>query len=123
MYQIRLQRDFLKLAANARSDKRFLLTSKLCPLALSAPDLLLYTLLNHEKVCIKLEVEEILFKLATNNHSVEPSCWHQNVSPNVLSAPAQGLCLNYFSSIIADFNLSSALRSCLYVHAVLFANS
>ena len=30
-------------AANDRSDKRFLLTSKLCPLWLSAPDLRLYT--------------------------------------------------------------------------------
>ena len=26
-------------------------------------------LLNHEKLCIKSEVEEILFKLATNDHS------------------------------------------------------
>ena len=39
MYKIRLQRDFLKLVANDRSDKRFLLTSKFCPLGLSAPDL------------------------------------------------------------------------------------
>ena len=57
-------------------------------------------LLNHEKMCIlvKSEVEEILFKLATNDHSDELSCWHQNFGPNGLSAPAQGLCLNYFSS-------------------------
>ena len=26
-------------------------------------------LLNHEKMCIKSEVDEILFKLATNDHS------------------------------------------------------
>ena len=26
-------------------------------------------LLNHEKMCIKSEVEEMLFKLATNEHS------------------------------------------------------
>ena len=43
MYKIRLQRDFLKLVAKDRSDKRFLLTSKFCPLGLSAPDLRLYT--------------------------------------------------------------------------------
>ena len=34
---------FLKLVANDRSDKRFLLTSKFCPLGLSGPDLWLYT--------------------------------------------------------------------------------
>ena len=34
---------FLKLVANDRSDKMFLLTSKFCPLGLSAPDLRLYT--------------------------------------------------------------------------------
>ena len=28
-------------------------------------------LLNHEKMCIKSEVEEILFKLATNDYSDE----------------------------------------------------
>ena len=51
----------------------FLLTSKFCPLGFSAPDLRLYTfiLLNREKMCIKSEVEEILFKLATNDHSDE----------------------------------------------------
>ena len=43
LYKIRLQRDFLKLVANEQSDKRFLLTSKFCPLGLSAPDLQLYT--------------------------------------------------------------------------------
>ena len=52
---------------------------------------------------IKLEVEEILFKLATN----DPSCWHKNFSPNGLSAPTLArLCLNFFSSITADFNMS-----------------
>ena len=56
----------LKLVANYQSDKRFLLTSKLCPLGLSAANI---HLSNHEKMCIKLEVEEILFKLATNDHS------------------------------------------------------
>ena len=62
---------FFKLVANDRSDKRFLLTSKYCPLGLSAPDLQLYTFVNHEKMCLKLAVEEILFKRATNDHSDE----------------------------------------------------
>ena len=65
-------------------------------------------LLNHEKMCIKSEAEEILFKLATNDHS--DSFWHKNFGLNGLSDPAQGLCLNFFSSITADFNISSALR-------------
>ena len=41
---------------------------------------------------------------------MRPTCWHQNFGPNGLSAPAQGLCLNVFSSITADFNISSAIR-------------
>ena len=41
---------------------------------------------------------------------MRPTCWHQNFDPNGLSAPAQGLCLNVFSSITADFNISSAIR-------------
>ena len=38
---------------------------------------------------------------------MRPSCWHQNYGPNGLSAPAQGLCLNFFSSKTADFNILS----------------
>ena len=41
---------------------------------------------------------------------MRPSCWHQTFGLNRLSAPTQGLCLNFFSSITADFNISSALR-------------
>ena len=62
---------FLKLVANDRSDKRFLLTSKFCPLVLSALTCGYIHLLNQEKMCIKSEIEEILFKLATNDHSDE----------------------------------------------------
>ena len=39
----------LKLVANDRSDKRFLLISKFCPLGLSAPDLRLYTFIKSWK--------------------------------------------------------------------------
>ena len=65
---------FFKLVANDLSDKRFLLTSKFCPLVPwgCLPLICGCThLLNHEKMCIKSEVEEILFKLATNDHSDE----------------------------------------------------
>ena len=104
-----LKEIFFKLVANDWSDKRFLLTSEYCPLRLTAPDLQLYTL-NHEKMCIKSEVEEIRFKLATMTIVMSPSCWHQNFGPNGLCAPAQRLCLNFFSLITTDFNISSALR-------------
>ena len=77
---------------------------------LTAPYLRLYTFINHENMCIKSEVEEILFKLTTNDHSDEAFLLTSNIGPNGLSAPAQGLCLNFFSSITADFNISSALR-------------
>ena len=57
-------------------------------------------LLNHEKRCIRSEVEESLFKLATNDHSDEAFLLTSTIV----------LCLNFFSSIIADFNICSALR-------------
>ena len=47
------------------------MTRGFCLLWLSAPDLWLYNLLNHEMMCIKSAVEKILFKLATNHHSDE----------------------------------------------------
>ena len=72
MYKI-LQRFLLfKHVANDLSDKRFLLTSKLRPLVPwgCLPLICGCThLLNHEKMCIKSEVEEILFILAKNDHS------------------------------------------------------
>ena len=59
---------------------------------------------------IKSDVEEIVFNLQQMTIVMRPSSWHQNFGPNGLSTPAQGLCLNFFSSITADFNISSALR-------------
>ena len=41
---------------------------------------------------------------------MSPSCWHLNFGHNGLSAPTLGICLNFFTSITADFNISSALR-------------
>ena len=49
-------------------------------------------LLNHEKMCIKSEVEEIFYKLATNYHRNEAFLFTSNFGTNGLSAPAQGLC-------------------------------
>ena len=57
----------LKLATDDRSDKKFLLTSKLCPLGGCTLLLRGYIhVLNHEKKCIKSDFKEISLKLATN---------------------------------------------------------
>ena len=46
---------FFKLVANDRSDKRFLLTSKFCPLGVYAPHLLLYTFIKPWKDVYKVK--------------------------------------------------------------------
>ena len=57
----------LKLATDDRSGKKFLLTSKLCPLGAVCPLSWGYIpVLNHEKKCIKSDFKEISLKLATN---------------------------------------------------------
>ena len=57
----------LKLATDDRSDKKFLLTAKLCPLGAVCPVLRGYIhVLNHEKNCIKSDFKEISLKLAIN---------------------------------------------------------
>ena len=57
----------LKLATDDRSDKKFLLTSKVCPLGAVCPLPWDYIHeLNHEKNCIKSDFKEISLKLATN---------------------------------------------------------
>ena len=57
----------LKLATDDRIDKKFLLTSKLCPLGAVCPLPWGYIhVLNHEKKCIKSDFKEISLKLATN---------------------------------------------------------
>ena len=53
----------LKLATDDRSDKKFLLTSKLCPLGAVCPLPWGYIhVLNHEKNCIKSDFKEISLK-------------------------------------------------------------
>ena len=57
----------LKLAKDDRSDKKFLLTSKLCPLGAVCPLPRGYIhVLNHETNCIKSDFKEISLKFATN---------------------------------------------------------
>ena len=57
----------LKLATDDRSDKKFLLTSKLCPLGAVCSQPWGYIhVLNHENNCIKSDFKEISLKLATN---------------------------------------------------------
>ena len=57
----------LKLATDDRSDKKFLLTSKLCPQGALCPLPWGYIhVLNHENKCIKSDFKEISLKLATN---------------------------------------------------------
>ena len=57
----------LKLATNDRSDKKFLLTSKLCPFGPVCPLPWGYIhVLNHEKNCMKSDFKDIVLKLATN---------------------------------------------------------
>ena len=57
----------LKLATADQSDKKFLLTLKLCPLGAVCllPWGYIYVL-NHEKNCIKSDFKEISLKFATN---------------------------------------------------------
>ena len=60
----------LKLSTDDRSDKKFLLTSKLCPLGAVCPlPWGCIHVLNHEKNCIKSDFKEISLKLATNEWS------------------------------------------------------
>ena len=57
----------LKLATDDQSDKKFLLTSKLCPLGGCMLPLRGYIhVLNHGKKCIKSDFKEISLKLAIN---------------------------------------------------------
>ena len=57
----------LKLATDDLSDKKFLLTSKLCPLgAVCSLSRCYIDVLNQEKNCIKSDFKEIPLKLAAN---------------------------------------------------------
>ena len=82
----------LKLATDDWSDKKFLLTSKLCPLGAVCPLPRGYIyVLNHEKNCIKSDFKEICLKLATNDRSDKMFLLTSKFHPQGLSAPAPGL--------------------------------
>ena len=60
----------LKLATDDRGDKKFLLTSKLCPLGAVCPLPWGYIhVLNHEENCIKSDFKNIVLKVATNERN------------------------------------------------------
>ena len=58
----------LKLATDDRSDKKFLLTSKLCPLGAVChlPRGYIHVLNHEKKKCIKSDFKEISLQLVTN---------------------------------------------------------
>ena len=93
MYKIRLQRHFFKLATNEWSDKTFLLTSKLCPLGLSAPAPGLYTCTCKKswKNVLNQTLNRFFLNLQQLTKATRCSCWHQNFVPKGLSARAPGL--------------------------------
>ena len=64
MYKIRLRRHFFfKLATNEWSGKTFLLTSKLCPLRLSAPAPWLYTYIKLWKKLYNIRLQRDFFEI------------------------------------------------------------
>ena len=82
----------LKLATDDRSDKKFLLTSKLCPLGSVCPLHQGYIhVINYETNCIKSDFKEISLKLEQMGKVIRPFCWHQHFVPWGLSFPAPGL--------------------------------
>ena len=72
----------LKLAIDDRNDKKFLLTSKLCPLGAVCPQHRGYIhVLNHEKNCIKSRLQRDFFETQQKGKVIRPFCWHQNFVP------------------------------------------
>ena len=85
---------FLKLATNEWSDKTFMLTSKLCPLGAVCPWPApgLYTCIKSWKKLYKIRLQKRFFlNLQQMTKVTRCSCWHKNVVPKGLSAPALGL--------------------------------
>ena len=77
----------LKLATDDQSDKKFLLTSKLCPLGAVCPLPRGYIyVLNHEKTS-----KRFLWNLQQMGKVIRSFCWHQSFVPWGLSIPAPGL--------------------------------
>ena len=95
----------LNLASDDRSDKKLLLTSKLCPLG-AVCSLPWGYVLNHEKNCKKSDFKEIFWNLQQMGEVIRLFCWHQNFVPWGQSAPAPGLytCIKSWKNCIkSDF--------------------
>ena len=91
VYKIRLQRDILKLVANHRSDKSFLLTSKFCSLGLlSDPYLRLYTFIKSWNDLYKIRGLRDFLKHATNGQSGNAFLLTSKVWPKWVVCPYRG---------------------------------
>ena len=66
---------FLKLVVNDRSDKRFLLTSKFCPLGLSAPDLRPYTFEPSHEIIVGFVLHKLLLQTHMRSHPMGLDVW------------------------------------------------
>ena len=111
IYKIRLQRDSFRTCSKwpkwqeVSVDIKILSPGIVCPWPVA-----IYMYLIMKRCVLSQRLKRFFLNLQQMNIVMRPSCWHQNFGPNGLSAPTLGLCLNFFSSITAYFNISSALR-------------
>ena len=82
----------LKLATDDRSDKKFLLISKLCLLGAvcSLPQGYIHVL-NHEKNVYYHSTKKYLWNFQQMDKVIRPFCFHQHFVSSGLSGPAPGL--------------------------------
>ena len=79
------------IATDDRSDKNFLLTSKLCPLGAVCPcpgAIYMYKIMKKKYI---IRFQRFFLNLQQMTVVTRCSCWYQNFVPRGLSAPAQGL--------------------------------
>ena len=107
----------LKLATDDRSDKKFLLISKLCPLGAvcSLPRGYIYVL-NHEKNWKKIRLQRDFFEtcnLQQMGKVIRPFCWHRNFVPWRLSTPAPGLytCIKHEKNCLKSDFMNTCIKS------------
>ena len=86
----------LKLATDDRSDKKFLLSSKLCPLGTVCPLPRGYIhVLNHEQIVLNQTSKRFLWNLQQMGKVIRPFCWHQNFVPWGTVCPCPGAMYMY----------------------------
>ena len=83
MYKIRLQIYFLKLAANGKSDKAFLLTLGFCPQRVVGPS----PRKNIKKIAENENSKRFVWNLQQMVEVIRAFCWHQIFDPRGLSVP------------------------------------